>query len=170
MGARKLKLFYDTEFIEDGVTIDLISIAVVDEKGREFYAISSEFDPSKASKWVVDNVLVHLPSEEEHPRYTKAEIREQLLEFVGKRRPEWWAYYCSYDHVALAQLFGKMIDLPDNWPKYTLDLKQYADFLGVRRMPKKGKVVHDALADSHWNKTLYEHLEAKRAENLSAKG
>lgn len=168
--AKKLRLFYDTEFIEDGVTIDLISIAVVDEKGREFYAISNEFDASRASDWVVKNVLVHLPSEEEHPRYTKAEIREQLLEFVGKRRPEWWAYYCSYDHVALAQLFGKMIDLPNNWPKYTLDLKQYADFLGVRRLPKKGEVVHDALADSHWNAKVYDFLEEKRVEKFPEKG
>ena len=28
------RFFYDTEFIEDGVTIDLVSIGVVDEAGR----------------------------------------------------------------------------------------------------------------------------------------
>lgn len=167
---KKRRAFYDTEFIEDGVTIDLISFAAVDEDGREFYAISSEFDASLASDWVIKNVLVHLPSEEEHPRYTKAEIREQLLEWVGNRVPEWWAYYCSYDHVALAQLFGKMIDLPQRWPKYTLDLKQYADFLDVRRLPKKGDVVHDALADAHWNKKVYDFLEAKRVEKFPEKG
>lgn len=167
MGKRKLRVYYDTEFIEDGVTIDLISFAAVDEKGREFYAISSEFDESRASKWVVDNVLVHLPPADEVPRWTKVEIRERLLEWVGNRRPEWWAYYCSYDHVALAQLFGKMIDLPKDWPKYTLDLKQYAEFLKVRRLPKKGAVVHDALADAHWNKQAHEYLIEKHAEKFS---
>lgn len=36
------RYFYDTEFIEDGKTIDLISIGVVCEDGREFYAESQE--------------------------------------------------------------------------------------------------------------------------------
>ena len=39
------RYFYDCEFIEDGRTIELISIGVVAEDGREFYAVSTEFDP-----------------------------------------------------------------------------------------------------------------------------
>ena len=46
------RFFYDTEFIEDGTTIDLVSIGVVDETGREFYAVSSQFDERKAIPWV----------------------------------------------------------------------------------------------------------------------
>ena len=42
------RYFYDCEFIEDGQIIDLISIGVVDEQGREFYAISTGFDPARA--------------------------------------------------------------------------------------------------------------------------
>ena len=41
------RFFYDTEFIEDGTTIDLVSIGVVDETGREFYAVSTQFDPAQ---------------------------------------------------------------------------------------------------------------------------
>jgi len=33
------RYFYDCEFIEDGRLIDLVSIGVVDEQGREFYAV-----------------------------------------------------------------------------------------------------------------------------------
>jgi len=50
------RYFYDTEFIEDGTTIELVSIGVVDEAGREFYAVSTQFDPSRAIPWVRDNV------------------------------------------------------------------------------------------------------------------
>ena len=39
-----MSFFYDIEFIEDGTTIDLVPIGVVDETGREFYAVSTEFD------------------------------------------------------------------------------------------------------------------------------
>ena len=58
---RLLKFFIDTEFIEDGKTIDLVSIGIVCENGASYYAISTEFNPIKASHWVVDNVLAKLP-------------------------------------------------------------------------------------------------------------
>ena len=38
-----MKYFYDTEFIEDGSTIELISIGVVAEDGREYYAVSVSY-------------------------------------------------------------------------------------------------------------------------------
>ena len=37
------RYFYDCEFVEDGRVVDLVSIGVVDESGREFYAISTEW-------------------------------------------------------------------------------------------------------------------------------
>ena len=46
-----MKYWLDTEFIERPFTIDLISIGLVAEDGREFYAESSEVDWSKASQW-----------------------------------------------------------------------------------------------------------------------
>ena len=60
MGTR---YFYDTEFVEDGVTIDLVSIGIMAEDGREFYGVSSEFDQAKllANPWLRDNVWFSLP-------------------------------------------------------------------------------------------------------------
>ncbi len=55
----KQKYFFDTEFIEDGKTIDLISIGIVTE-GRTLYLQNSECDFSKASDWVWRNVFPHL--------------------------------------------------------------------------------------------------------------
>ena len=60
-GHLRVRFFFDCEFIEDGRTIDLVSIGVVDETGREFYAVSTEFDPAKAIDWVRRNVLDKLP-------------------------------------------------------------------------------------------------------------
>ena len=37
-----MRYFYDTEFIDNGRIIDLISIGVAAEDGREFYAVSAE--------------------------------------------------------------------------------------------------------------------------------
>ncbi|MBD2076279.1 3'-5' exoribonuclease [Phormidium sp. FACHB-592] len=58
-----MRYWIDAEFIERGHRhpIDLISIAVVAEDDREYYAISTEFNPNHASQWVKDNVLDKLP-------------------------------------------------------------------------------------------------------------
>ena len=40
-----------------------------------------------------------------------------------------YGYYSAYDHVVFSWLFGKMIDLPEGFPMYTIDLKQTLDEL-----------------------------------------
>lgn len=56
-----MRYWFDTEFIENGKTIDLISIGIVAEDGREYYAINQDCKFRKASQWVKDNVLSQLP-------------------------------------------------------------------------------------------------------------
>lgn len=57
-----LRFFLNTQFIDSGSNIDLISIGVACENGNNYYAISNEFNPRNASDWVVENVLKLLPS------------------------------------------------------------------------------------------------------------
>lgn len=47
--------------MEDGKTIDLISIGLVSESGCAFYAVSTEARLDLASAWVRTNVLPLLP-------------------------------------------------------------------------------------------------------------
>jgi hypothetical protein len=54
------RYFIDTKFIEDGKTIELISIGIVSSDGREFYAENSDCNLSNACEWVRDNVLPQL--------------------------------------------------------------------------------------------------------------
>lgn len=56
----KLKYFLDTEFIEDGKTIDLISIGIVCEGGRKLYHQNCECNFAAANDWVWRNVFPHL--------------------------------------------------------------------------------------------------------------
>lgn len=58
-----MKIFYDTEFLEDGRTIDLISIGLVAEDGREYYAVSSDADWERirTHDWLIRNVVPALP-------------------------------------------------------------------------------------------------------------
>lgn len=175
-----MKFFFDTEFIEDGSTIDLISIGIVAEDGREYYAISKEFEPTKANDWVKENVLAHLPKVETKavpmgphvrgmnivttypPEYkTRAEIRDEVLAFIGQDNPEIWAYYADYDWVVLCQLFGRMLDLPKGWPYFCRDIKQLADSLENPTLPKQEGTEHHALEDARWNVQAYNCLLSK---------
>lgn len=161
-----MKYFLDTEFIENGATIDLISIGIVAEDGREFYRQNSECAFTKASDWVWRNVFPHL----EHfdmkgeksceGKYQEGSLSNLKHEFcndpkcpwrywrkIGKEaadfcdpekygEPEFWGYYADYDWVAFCHLFGTMMDLPKGFPMYCRDVKQLADSFGNPELPK----------------------------------
>ena len=156
--VESMKYFFDTEFIEDGKTIDLVSIGIVSEDGREFYAESWAIPWNKASGWVLDNVKPHLTGKNVLDR---VEMRNAVLDFIGEDKPEFWAYYADYDWVVLCQLFGRMIDLPKGWPMYCRDIKQLCDSLGNPELPQEGKGEHHALADARWNMSAYNFLKTK---------
>lgn len=153
-----MRYFIDTEFHEDGRIIDLISLAVVAEDGRELYLVSSEFEPGDCNDWVRQHVLPHLP----HPaeRVTRSQIRDAVLAFVsGDGRPEFWGYFADYDWVVLCQLFGRMVDLPPGFPYLCMDLKQLALSLGIEKLPQPDEEdEHHALNDARWIRDRFTEL------------
>src|SRR6266511_2405790 len=79
------RYFYDCEFIEDG---------------REIYAVSTEFDGSRALPWVRKHVLEKLPSPGERVWRSRERIREDLYAFLvepmragADTELELWAWY-----------------------------------------------------------------------------
>jgi hypothetical protein len=156
-----LKFFLDTEFIEDGQTIDLVSIGIVAEDGRTYYAINMECDHSRANDWVKENVLRNIDDKTSW-RY-RQEIKREVLAFIGDDKPEFWGYYADYDWVVFCWLFGRMIDLPKHFPMYCRDLKQVLDERGNPRVPFKPDAEHNALSDAKWNKRVYEWLSGIEA-------
>lgn len=160
-----MRYFYDSEFIEDGTTIDLISIGVVAEDGREYYAVSNEFDAERAGPWVRKNVLPKLPPASSPLWRSRKQIRDDLLTFLVPRpsvRPELWAWVGAYDHVALCQLWGSMVDLPSSLPRYTNELRQHWEASGCPELPPVPTDAHDALADARHNFAKFEAIEAAR--------
>jgi hypothetical protein len=294
-----MKYFIDTEFLEGTQrekfpvslfrketkpTIDLISIGILGEDGREFYAISKDFNLKEAwnryyladdydvsgdlvknikkEYWIRENVLTSIYNElanfhinytarGEHAHFkhaiingkklsftyknlkwlinnygkTNKQIAEDILEFVYPleqwhalhensiidksfpktltlgvgtfatvkelleyslpqiETPQFYGYFADYDWVAFCWLFGKMMDLPNGFPMYCVDLKQklddyfeanskdnkipYATNNGwvwvnsIKEFPDFPRQTneHNALEDARWNKKLYEFLK-----------
>jgi hypothetical protein len=148
----------DAEFIEDGHTIDLISVALVTLDGREFYRENSDADFSRASPWVHENVIPHLTGHAV-PHWV---IREEIVDFVNQdpTPPMFMGYYADYDWVAICQLFGTMLDLPTGWPKWCYDLKQLAFDKGNPRLPQQAEGAHNSLHDARHNRDVYNFLMA----------
>jgi hypothetical protein len=179
-----VRVFYDTEFIDDGRTIDLISIGAIDDAGREFYRVVADANWSAASRhpFVREHVLPQLPggwvSERHrlwHPDLDAPEmamhdeIGDEFLTWVMEGVPSGetyddvrlWAYYSAYDHVALAQLYGPMAQMPNVLPFWTGDLRQRMDDLGISKeaLPVQDKGHHNALDDARWNREVARVVE-----------
>ena len=148
MTTETMPYFFDTEFLEDGRTIELVSLGVCCGDGREFYAELAGVDWSKANPWVLANVRPHLQGKP----VDRDDVRAGLLAFVGDEKPEFWADYASYDWVAVAQLFGTMQDLPAGWPMRVMDVQQLADHVaeltGWHPELPEPAVGHNALNDA----------------------
>jgi len=160
-----VKYFLDTEFVEDGKTIDLISIGIVSETGAQYYAVNRQCDwaAAHAHPFVSQNVIPFLPADtgEVNSQWrAKSEIAREVLAFVGDDDSiEFWGDYCSYDWVALCQLFGTMMDLPKGWPMFCHDVQVYASILGVVEFPPyKNWRPHDALFDAVETRARHEYL------------
>src|ERR1700722_2268722 len=93
---RHMKYWIDTEFIEHPCTIDLISIGLVAEDGREFYAESSEVDWTKASQWTLQTVRPQLGG----AGMPREDIGNAVRRFLdADKAPVFWGYFPSYDWV-----------------------------------------------------------------------
>lgn len=167
---------YDLEFLEDGRTIELISIGIVRDDGREYYAVASEATRGRVLRrlkrhaWLMEHVVPSLPQAHGDWRMhmpkswlwdynsplvkPRALIAEQVKNFLtAADKPVLWADYGAYDHVALCQLWGSMVDLPDGLPMFTCDIQQEALRLGVAwdELPKQELGHHNALEDARHN-------------------
>ena len=187
-----MRYFYDCEFLEDGRTIELISIGIVADDGREYYAVNRDFHWRRIAhrqllrpwrwttehQWLADFVVPSLPKfygdailhygnegplgriNWQHRDFKSLEkIARDVQRFLlAEPKPELWAYYAAYDHVALCQLWGRMIDLPEGVPMFTRDIKQEAERLGNPKLPEQAEGEHNALADARHNKVMFDFL------------
>jgi len=157
-----MRYWFDTEFHDDGHNLALISIGVVAEDGREYYAVSADYDSMRATDWLARNVLPHLGTVE---RKSRQRIRQELQEFfsVGTR-PEFWADCGEYDWIILRQLFGTLTDWPESWPWLALDIEQWRLQSGAPPFPPQPEGRHNALADARYTRDCWQWLADRTQE------
>ncbi|WP_170991162.1 3'-5' exoribonuclease [Herbidospora galbida] len=161
----------DFEFLEtwdrDNGTggIHLISVGLVAEDGRTYYAVNAEMPYIAVWQhlWLRHNVVPHLPLREAPNEFQW--LNQDHRDVKGLDRIAWEirrfiqntpdpllvGYYSGFDTVRLAWMFGVMVDKPDEIPMWLYDIKQQAFDLGIKVLPDNNNLEHHALADAQWN-------------------
>jgi hypothetical protein len=151
------KYFFDWEFDDEQGQLEPISLGVVCEDGREYYAVSSDYNEDHASPWLKQHVIPYLGDE----RKPLSVIRQELLSFISARpNPEWFAYFSAWDFMLLVRLMGGWNNFPSSWRLYCTDLRAMMDWANVKSLPPQTGQKHNALEDARWNKTLYEWIKS----------
>lgn len=103
----------------------LISIGLVSECGKIFYAEFTDYDQTQVDKWIKENVVDNLilnnsntddiKAEEVKIKGTKEYIRQALTQWFSLfDKVEMWGDCLSYDWVLFCQIWGNAFNIPKN--------------------------------------------------------
>ena len=130
-----MNLYFDTKFTGLHKDTTLISLGIVSEDGKKFYAEFTDYDKSQCDDWIVENVtseLLHLK-----PKIWENGVADSQI--VGNRKEvlyalkDWLQQFdsvqfvsdvCHYNFVLLIDLFGTAWDLPKNISPSCHDINQ----------------------------------------------
>ncbi|WP_321879436.1 3'-5' exonuclease family protein [Burkholderia cepacia] len=144
----RTRYFLDTEFTSFDAC-QLVSIAIVSEDGREFYAERSDFDRALCSDFVREIVLPQL-GQFPGRAMTSAQLRDVLrawLEAVPTKPKPVLSYDYEGDFVLLEQLLGG--PLPRGWKAENICPRLNAGRLAAYFAEHGGE--HHALHDARAN-------------------
>jgi hypothetical protein len=121
-----MNIFFDTEFTGLHQETTLVSIGLVAENGREFYAEFTDYDEAQIDSWLQENVIDNLIYHDSVNRaYTDgahtgrvgntnyiAQELKRWFESFGVDRFEMWSDCLAYDWVLFCQLWGHAFKVP----------------------------------------------------------
>lgn len=139
----RTKIFFDTEFTGLHQNTSLISIGLVSEDNRTFYAEFNDYDRLQCDDWIKEHVIDNLvmkppkPGEQEYYhakrdkdnpigqdiyngysvqlRNNKETIADELALWLSQFGDvEMWSDCLSYDWVLFSQLYGHAFNIPVN--------------------------------------------------------
>jgi hypothetical protein len=122
------KIFFDTEFTGLHQNTTLISIGLVSECGKTFYAELNDYDKNQIDDWLKDNVIKNLfyiafesgiaflsDNIEYRMKGSINEVKEKLIQWLSQfENIEIWSDCLAYDWVLFNNIFGTAFDIPKN--------------------------------------------------------
>lgn len=179
-----MNLYFDTEFTGLHKDTTLISIGIVSEDGRTFYAELNDYDKSQIDEWLQENVINNLKfrppleGECEHNAMIRhcgnpigtplnkgysQEIRGSLSD-VGESLSEWvnqfdnikiWSDCLAYDWVLFNHLFGHAFNLPQNIYYIPFDICTLFEIIGIDADISREEFINNSIEGAKHN-ALYD--------------
>lgn len=181
-----MNIFFDTEFTGLHKDTTLISIGLIAEDGRTFYAELEDYDTTQVDNWIQENVIKHLKFNE-YSSYLRVSPDGRQVEMKGNKKyvadclGRWMEMYhtpiqmvsdvCHYDMVLFIDLFGHAFKLPQGVSASCHDINQdiaahynvtEAEAFDMSRegmlqmLPEGDK--HNALYDAKVIREIYYHV------------
>ncbi len=177
----KIKIFLDTEFTSLQKNADLISLALVSEDGKEFYAEFTDYNLTKAGndkQWIVQNVIGNLILTKDNEsrnldkmyiRGNRSEITSALRNWLnqfGIRKDDGgniiphiriWADVPHYDWVLFCELFGGARKIPPQIHYMVMDLATLLFCKGIKPdTPRIELLPHNELPEGVQHNALFD--------------
>jgi len=118
------KVFFDTEFTGLHQKTTLISIGLISDCGKTFYAELTDYDKSQVDKWINNNVISNLTmTEDDNAAFLGSwrlvadseTVKEALTKWFEQfEQVEIWSDCLSYDWVLFNQIWGHAFNIPKN--------------------------------------------------------
>lgn len=131
-----MKIFFDTEFTGLRQDTTLVSIGLISEDKRKFYAELTDFNWEHVHKdqWLLENVVnkLYCRQNDSDKKYmpnchigTKSNVARMLKNWLLQfDEVQLVSDVCHYDFVLFISLFGGAFDLPKNVSPYCYDINQ----------------------------------------------
>ena len=174
----KTKIFFDTEFTGLHQKTTLISIGLISECGKTFYAELTDYDKAQIDAWLQENVIDNLLVKEnsigglDYPDTrvvigTIKSVKDYLSEWLSQFESiEIWSDCLSYDWVLFNQIFGHAFNIPNNVYYIPFDICTLFYAKGIDADINREEftemtddsIKHNALWDAKVIKACYEKL------------
>lgn len=119
------QLFFDTEFTGLHQKTTLISIGIVADNGKTFYAELTDYDQSQLDDWLRKNVIANLYLEDDTYcnltdmnvvfKGNSSDLRRNLLKWFSGNfdSVQMWSDCLAYDWVLFCQIFTHAFNIPN---------------------------------------------------------
>ena len=166
-GGDIMRVFFDTEFTGLHKNTTLISIGLISEDGKTFYAEFTDYDKSQVNDWIKENVInnLYLETGDNQPKTyencnikeTSTYIMEELKEWLSQfETVEIWSDCLAYDWVLFCDMFGHAFNIPSNVYYIPFDIctlfkikgidpdVNREEFAGFKNVKNKHNALYDA--------------------------
>jgi hypothetical protein len=177
-----VKVFFDTEFTGLRPDTTLMSIGMVSDDGKEFYAELTDYDENQVDSWIQDNVVSNFLFPMAKPfvnhvgsiTFVKGdswELQRQLTAWLSQfKTVKLWSDCCHYDMVLFQGIFGGAFHVPDHVLYIPFDICTVMEMYGIDPdisreafidTPIDG-IKHNALYDAKVIQACYDKLHRNK--------